>query len=83
MQIVVCKIGQGAIDEVMALNATIVELMKDVDHLKSTHMYMIFETLEVPGMLANLDMPLATTRDEFQAKEVAASDSEVETDTLK
>uniref|UniRef100_M1DSS3 Putative plant transposon protein domain-containing protein n=1 Tax=Solanum tuberosum TaxID=4113 RepID=M1DSS3_SOLTU len=49
-RIAVCEHKQGAIDEVTALRATIIELQKDVNHLKFTDAPMIFGTKETPDL---------------------------------
>uniref|UniRef100_M1DXP7 Polyprotein protein n=1 Tax=Solanum tuberosum TaxID=4113 RepID=M1DXP7_SOLTU len=43
-------------------------------------MSMIFETLEIPDMPTDTEIPLATTRDEVRVEEVDAAESEAETD---
>ncbi|KAG5580420.1 hypothetical protein H5410_051047 [Solanum commersonii] len=79
-RITVCEQGKGATKEVMTLKAEIAELRKDVDQLKSTDMYMIFGTMEILDMPTNMDISLATTRDEVRVEEMVAAESEVETD---
>ncbi|XP_049365848.1 uncharacterized protein LOC125830719 [Solanum verrucosum] len=79
-RIVACEQSQGATDEVMALKVTIAELRKDVDQPKSTDMSMIFRTVEIPNMLVDKDVPPATIGDEVRVEEVAAAESEAETD---
>ncbi|XP_015078304.1 uncharacterized protein LOC107022111 [Solanum pennellii] len=46
--IAVCKRDQGSTEEVMALRATIVELRRDVDNLKSTDIPAIYGIVEIP-----------------------------------
>ncbi|KAG5577030.1 hypothetical protein H5410_057164 [Solanum commersonii] len=80
VRIVVCKRGQGGIEEVMALKAAIAALRRDVDQLKSTDMSMIFGTVEIPDVPVELDISPATTRDDVRAEKVADLESEAETD---
>ncbi|XP_049366991.1 uncharacterized protein LOC125831912 [Solanum verrucosum] len=47
-RMLVCEHDQEATEEVTAVKSTIAELKKDMDHLKSTDISMIFGTLEVP-----------------------------------
>jgi len=79
-RIAVCEQGQGAIDEVTDLMAAIVKLRKDVDQMKSTYMSMIFGTVDIPDMPADMEVPLATIGEEVRAEGVVAAESEVETD---
>jgi len=47
-RMLVCEHDQGATEEVIAAKATIAELKKEVDYLKSTDISLIFGTVEVP-----------------------------------
>jgi len=57
-RILVCEQNQGATDEVTALKDVIAELQKDVNHLKSTDVSMIFGTVEISNVP---EMPQTTT----------------------
>uniref|UniRef100_M1DGB0 Uncharacterized protein n=1 Tax=Solanum tuberosum TaxID=4113 RepID=M1DGB0_SOLTU len=48
--------------------------------LKSTSMYMIFGTLEIPDMPSYMDVPLVTTGYEVRVEKIVVAQSEVETD---
>uniref|UniRef100_M1DUL4 Polyprotein protein n=1 Tax=Solanum tuberosum TaxID=4113 RepID=M1DUL4_SOLTU len=57
-RIAVCEHNQGPTEEAMTLKAAIVELRKDVDHLKSTYVSMVFGTMEIADVHK---MPQTTT----------------------
>ncbi|KAK4709760.1 hypothetical protein R3W88_004273 [Solanum pinnatisectum] len=76
-RIAVCEHNQGATEEVTALKATIVELRKDVDHLKSTDVSMVFGTVKIPDVP---EMPQTTTRHGDRAEQIVDPESETETD---
>uniref|UniRef100_M1DGI9 Polyprotein protein n=1 Tax=Solanum tuberosum TaxID=4113 RepID=M1DGI9_SOLTU len=57
-RIAVCEHNQGSTEEVTALKAAIAELRKDVEHLKSTNVSMVFGIVEILDML---EMPQTTT----------------------
>ncbi|XP_049364534.1 uncharacterized protein LOC125829340 [Solanum verrucosum] len=80
IRIYVCMRGHVATHEVTALKTVIAELRKDVDQLKFTDMSMIFGTMEIPDMPCDSNVPPATARDEVQVHELAAAESEAETD---
>uniref|UniRef100_M1DGR6 Polyprotein protein n=1 Tax=Solanum tuberosum TaxID=4113 RepID=M1DGR6_SOLTU len=49
-RITVCEHNQGSTEEVKIVKASIAELRKDVNHLKSTDVSMVFGTVEIPDM---------------------------------
>uniref|UniRef100_M1DGK7 Polyprotein protein n=1 Tax=Solanum tuberosum TaxID=4113 RepID=M1DGK7_SOLTU len=49
-RIMVCEHNQGTTEKVIALKATIVELQKDVTHLKSIDVSMVFGAMEIPDV---------------------------------
>ncbi|KAK4721526.1 hypothetical protein R3W88_011759 [Solanum pinnatisectum] len=76
-RIAMCEHNQRSTEEVMPLKAAIVELQKDVDHLKSTDVSMVFGTVEIPDML---EMLQTTTRHGDRMKQIADLELEAETD---
>ncbi|KAK4733814.1 hypothetical protein R3W88_008075 [Solanum pinnatisectum] len=76
-RISMCEHDQGAIEEVKALKATIAELRRDMDYLKSTDMSMIFGTVEIPDVLKMLQ---TTIGHGDGIEHTVDPESEVETD---
>ncbi|XP_049389062.1 uncharacterized protein LOC125853419 [Solanum stenotomum] len=76
-RMLVCEHDQGATEEVTAVKATIVELKKDVDYLKSTDISKIFGTVKVPDAP---EMPQNAARHGDGTVHIIDPKSEVETD---
>uniref|UniRef100_M1DKJ3 Polyprotein protein n=1 Tax=Solanum tuberosum TaxID=4113 RepID=M1DKJ3_SOLTU len=49
-RIAVCEHNQGSTEEVTTLKVAIAELQKDIDHMKSTDVSIVFGIVETPGM---------------------------------
>ncbi|KAK4717798.1 hypothetical protein R3W88_016136 [Solanum pinnatisectum] len=77
VNIAVCEHNQGSTEEVMTLKAAIAELRKDVDHLMSTDVSMVFGTVEIPDVP---EMPQTITGHGYRAKQIVDPESEAETD---
>lgn len=52
IRVEICEIGQGETDVLMTLKVDLVGLRKDVDELKSTHLSILFGTVDIPDSLS-------------------------------